>query len=62
MHPTMITALAREVEQERQRDRRTAQLLSLALANRAQSVDGSHAARRVARRSLVGISLRPRVS
>ena len=45
MHPMMIMALAGEVERERQRDRHTAQLRSLALANHAQGFDGSHAAR-----------------
>jgi hypothetical protein len=62
MHPMMIMAVAREVERERQRDRHEVQLRSLALANRAQGFDGSHAASRFARRLLAGISLRPRLS
>ena len=62
MHPMMIMALAGEVERERQRDRHTAQLRSLALANHAQGFDGSHAARGFARRLLAGVRLRPRLS
>ena len=38
MHPMMIMAVAEEVERERQRDRHTVQLRSLALANRAEGV------------------------
>ncbi len=56
MHPMMIMAVGREVETERQRDRHTVQLRSLALANRAQGLDGSHAALGFARRLLAGIS------
>lgn len=62
MHPMMIMAVAREVESERRRDGHKVQLRSLALANRAQGVDGSHTASRFARGVLVGIGLRPRVS
>jgi hypothetical protein len=62
MHPMMIMALAGEVERERRRDRHTVQLRSLALANRAQSFDGSHAASGFARRLLAGFGLRPRLS
>ncbi len=62
MHPKMIMAVAREVERERQRDWHTVQLRSLALENRAQGFDGSHAASGFAQRLLAGISLRPRLS
>lgn len=62
MHPMMIMAVAREVERERQRDRHKVQLRSLALANRAQRFEGSCAEGGLARRLLVGISLRPRLS
>jgi hypothetical protein len=62
MHPKMIMAVAREVERERQRDRHTVQLQSLALANRAQGFDGSRARSGFARRLLAGISLRARLS
>ena len=62
MHPMMFMALAGEVERERRRDRRTAQLRSLALANRAEGFDGSHAASGFARRLLAGFRLRPRLS
>ncbi len=62
MHPMMIMAVAREVETERQHDRHTVRLRSLALANRAQGTDGSHASSGHARRLFAGISLRPRPS
>jgi hypothetical protein len=62
MHPMMLMAVARELETERQHDRHTVRLRSLALANRAQEADGSHAASGYARRLLAGISLRPRPS
>jgi hypothetical protein len=62
MHPMMVMTVAREVERERQRDRHTVQLRSLALANRAHGFDGSHAASGFARRLLAGISLRLRLS
>lgn len=61
MHPMMIMAVAREVERERGLDRHKVQLRSLALANRGQGFDGSHASG-FARRLLAGISLRPRLS
>ena len=59
MHPKMIMAVAREVERERQRDRHTVQLRSLALANRAPGFDGSRAASGFARRWLAGIACGP---
>lgn len=62
MHPMIIMAVAREAEWERRRDQRKIHLRSLALANRAQGVDGSHTTSRVARGLLVGIGLRPRLS
>jgi hypothetical protein len=62
MHPTMIMAVAREVERGRQRDQQEVHLRSLALANHAQAVDSSHTASRFARGLLVGIGLRPRLS
>ncbi len=62
MHPTMIMAVAREVERERGLDRHKVQLRSLALAYRAQGFDGSHAASRFARRLLADLGLRPRFS
>jgi len=62
MHPMTILAVARDVERERQRDRHKVQLQSLALADRAQGIDGSRAASGFARRLLAGISLRPRLS
>jgi hypothetical protein len=62
MHPTMIMALAGEVERERRSDRHAVQLQSLARANRAQGIDGSDAARGFARRLLAGFGLRPRLS
>lgn len=62
MHPMMFMAVAGEIERERQRERQTIQLRSLALANRAQGFEGSPAPRTFARRLLAGISLRPRLS
>ena len=62
MHPMMIMSLAGEVERERRREREAVQLRSLALANRAQGVEGSDAARGIARRLLAGVGLRPRLS
>jgi len=62
MHPMMIMAVAREIEDERQRGRHKVHLRSVALANRSQGLDGSSAAGGVARRLLNGISLRPRLS
>jgi len=62
MHPMMIMAVAREIEDERQRGRHKVQRRSLALANRAQGFDGSPAASGFARRLVAGISLRPRLS
>lgn len=61
MHPMMIMAVAREIERERQRDRRNVQLRSLAGVNRGQGFGGSPAAGRFAR-LIPGISLRPRFS
>ncbi len=61
MHPTMIMAVAREVERERQRDQQRVHLRSWALANRAQGVGSSHTASRFAL-GLVGIGPRPRLS
>jgi len=62
MHPMMILALVREVERERRRDEHDAQLRSLALSNRAQGFDASHAGRGFARRRRASSSLRPRLS
>lgn len=62
MHPMMIMAVAREVEREHHGDRHKVELRSLALANRAQGLDGSHPASGVTRRLRAGISLRPRLS
>jgi hypothetical protein len=62
MHPMMIMAVAREGEWERQRDRQELQLRSLALASRAQGVQGWHRASRFARGLLVGFGPRPRFS
>jgi hypothetical protein len=62
MHPMMIMALAGEVERARRSDRHAVQLRSLALANRARGVDGSGAARGLARRLLAGFGLRPGLS
>jgi hypothetical protein len=62
MHPIMIMAMAREVEIERQRDRHTNQLRSLAVAHRAEGFDGWHRANGFARRLFAGISLPPRVA
>ena len=62
MHPTMIMAVAREVERERQRDQQEVHLRSLALANRARAVDSAHTASRFARGPLVGTGPRPGLS
>jgi len=62
MHAKMMIALAKEVERNSASERQRVQVRSLALANRAQALDGSHAAGGFARRLLVGISLRPRLS
>jgi uncharacterized protein YfiM (DUF2279 family) len=62
MHPMMMMAVAREVENERQRDRHKVQLCSLAVGDRAEGFDGSRAASGVARRMFAGISLRLRLS
>ena len=62
MHPMMMMAVAREVERERQSDRREVRLQSLALPNRAPGFDGSHAASVVAQRLLADLGLRPRFS
>ncbi len=58
MHPMTIMAVAREIEDDRQRGRHKVQLRSVALTNRAQRFDGSSAAGGFARRLLTGISLR----
>lgn len=62
MHPMMIMAMAGEVARERRHDRHRAELRSLALANRAQGVDGAHVTSRFLRRLLAGVDLRPRLS
>jgi hypothetical protein len=62
MHPTMIMAVGREVERERQCDRHEVQLRSLAFADCAEGFEGSRSASGFARRLLSGISLRPRIS
>jgi hypothetical protein len=55
MHPMMIMAVAREVETQRQHERHTVRLRSLALAGRAQGTDGSHASSGHGHRLLAGI-------
>jgi hypothetical protein len=59
MHPTLIMAVAREVERERRHDGHEFQLRSL---NRARGRVVSPAAGGFARRLLAGISLRPSLS
>jgi hypothetical protein len=62
MHPTMIMAVAREVERERRRDGHEFSRRSRALGNRAHGFDGWPAPGGFARRLLAGISLLPRPS
>jgi hypothetical protein len=58
MHPMMITALANEVERERQRNRARHE----AFAVRSQDLNAAHGGGMLVRRLLGGISLRPRTS
>ena len=60
MHPTLIIALANEIQRDRESERQRVQLRSL--ANRAHGFAGAAAASGFARRLLAGISLRPRLS
>jgi hypothetical protein len=62
MHPKMIMVVARGVETERQHDRHTIQLRSLARGHGAPGAEGSHAASGFARRLFAPIRPLPRHS
>jgi hypothetical protein len=62
MHPKMIMVVARGFETERQHDRHTVQLRSLARGTDVPGAEGSHTAIRLARRLFVPIRLLPRHS
>jgi hypothetical protein len=62
MHPTMMIALANEVQRDRESELRRARLRSLAVATPARRRTSSPATSGFARRLLEGISLRPRLS
>jgi hypothetical protein len=61
MHPTMMMALATEVERKRQNERQKLHVRSQVLAGPRQGTESARASR-LARRLIAGVSLRPRVS
>ena len=62
MHPTMMIALANEVERERQQERQRLAVRSQVLAAHRLRSRGAWLASAYAARLSVGISLRPRLS
>lgn len=62
MHPTMMITLARQVDRQRQNERRQIELRSQALAERDRGPRAGRRASGLAQRLILGISLRPRLS
>jgi hypothetical protein len=62
MHPMLSMAMANEVERDRRSERQKLQLWSVAMAGRSRRFRASRAARDFARRLIVGLSVRPRLS
>ena len=62
MHPTMMMALASEVERDRQNERHKLHIRSQVLADPSQGSSSARAAGGLARRLIAGIGLRPRLS
>lgn len=62
MHPTMMMALANEVQRERHSERQKLQVRSQVTAGPSQVSNSARAASGLARRLTAGISLWPRLS